>query len=61
MSGYKTVIFNGLIAMVVALLTYVVGVDWQQYVSESTAIIILAVANLGLRIFTTTPIFNKSE
>jgi hypothetical protein len=35
-------------------------VDWSQHVSPATAVIIVAAANMGLRLITTTPV-GKAE
>lgn len=59
LKGKKTLIFNGLAAMGVALLHFVVGVDLTSYMSASTAAIVLTVANIGLRFLTSTPALKK--
>ena len=59
MKGYKTLAFNGLVAVGGAALTYAAGVDWTQYVSPQTAIIIVTVANMVLRLMTSTPVGQK--
>ena len=60
MKGYKTLAVNAATVVGVALLTWVGGVDWTQYVSPSVAMIILGAANIGLRVITTTPVGAKS-
>ena len=56
----KTLLLNGATAVLMALLTWIVGVDWTQYVSANTAMIILAVANFALRFVTDSPLFPKT-
>ena len=56
LKGYRTLIINGLTVVVTALLTWVLGVDWVQHVSPTVALIIVAGANIGLRMVTTGPV-----
>jgi hypothetical protein len=56
MKGLRTLLLNGATVVGAAALTWAVGVDWTQYVSPTAAIIIVAVANMGLRVVTTTPV-----
>lgn len=60
MKGLRTLMINGGTAVLIALLTWVVGVDWTAYVSPSVGMIILAVANFGLRFITNTAV-GKSD
>lgn len=60
MKGYKTLFWNAFLVIVGALLPWLAGVDWTQYVSPTMAAIVVAVVNLALRFVTTTPIFQKS-
>jgi hypothetical protein len=54
-TGYKTIVLNAGAAAVLAALTYLVGVDWTQYVSPTWALILTNAINVGLRLLTTTP------
>ncbi len=56
MKGLRTVLLNGVIIGVLAFLTWATNVDWTQYVSPTTAMILTAAANFGLRFLTTTPV-----
>lgn len=56
MKGLRTLVLNGATVVGAAALTWAVGVDWTQYVSPTAAIIIVAGANMGLRVITTTPV-----
>lgn len=56
MKGYRTLILNGGLVVATALLGWVAGIDWTQYVSASTALIVTGAANLVLRLLTTTPV-----
>lgn len=56
MTGYKTLIWNAVLVMLGAVLPYLEGVEWTQYVSPSVAVIVVAVVNVALRLVTTTPI-----
>ena len=56
MTGFKTLIWNAILVVVGALLPYLAGVDWTQYVSPQIAVIIVAVINVALRLATTTAI-----
>lgn len=60
MKGLRTLLINGATVVVAAALTWAVGVDWTQHVSPTVAVIIVAVANMGLRVITTTPV-GKAE
>lgn len=59
MKGSRTVIFNACVALLIAILTWVVGYDWTTVVSPTTATIIMSVANVVLRLFTNTEVFKK--
>ena len=56
MKGLRTLLLNGGTAVLIALLTWVSGVDWTAHVSPSVGMIILAVANFGLRFVTNTAV-----
>lgn len=56
MKGLRTLALNGATVVGAAALTWAVGVDWTQYVSPTAAIIIVAGANMGLRVITNTPV-----
>lgn len=60
MKGLRTLLINAAIVAITAVLTWAVGIDWTQHVSPTAAVIIVALANMGLRVITTTPI-GKSE
>ena len=55
MKGYRTLILNGLLALGAALAHYVLGADLSA-VKPEVATVIVAVANIGLRLITTTPV-----
>lgn len=59
MTGYRTLILNGLLAVGTSALTYIGGVDWAQYVSPTTAVLIVTVSNFAMRFATTTPVGAK--
>jgi hypothetical protein len=56
MKGLRTLLMNAVVVVATALLTWIVGVNWTEYVSPSVALIIVAVANMMLRLITTTPV-----
>ena len=56
MKGLRTLLMNAAVVVATALLTWIVGVNWTEYVSPSAAVIIVAVANMLLRVVTTTPV-----
>lgn len=56
MKGLRTLLINGATVVGAATLTWAVGVDWTQHVSPTAAVIIVAAANMGLRVITTTPV-----
>lgn len=60
MKGLRTLLINGATVVGTAAVTWVAGVDWSQHVSPATAVIIVAVANMALRLVTTTPV-GKAE
>jgi hypothetical protein len=60
MKGLRTLLINGATVVGTAAVTWVAGVDWTQYVSPTSAVIIVAAANMALRLITTTPV-GKSQ
>lgn len=56
MKGWKTLAFNGAIVIGSAGLSWVAGVNWSEYVSPTTALLLTSVANIGLRMMTNTPV-----
>lgn len=56
MKGYRTLAFNAGIVAGTALLHFGASVDWSQYVSPSTAVMLAGAANIALRLVTTTPV-----
>ncbi|MDP1702569.1 MAG: hypothetical protein Q8L53_16650 [Aestuariivirga sp.] len=60
MTGFKTLLWNAALVVAGALVPWLAQVDWTQYVSPTVAVIIVAVVNVVLRIFTTTPVLNKN-
>lgn len=59
MKGYRTLIVNGIVVIGTAALTWVVGVNWTEYVSPTIAMVIVGAANIGLRLITNTPVGEK--
>jgi len=60
LKGKKTLLVNGGMVVMAALLQYVAGVDLTQYgLNAQTAAIIMGVVNIGLRFVTTTPALTK--
>jgi len=60
LKGYKTIIAGALMAGVPAVLTYLGGVDWSQYVSPTMAMMISGAVTIILRAVTTGPIGSKT-
>ena len=60
MKGSKTLIWNALLVVGGALLPYLAGIDWTQYVSPQLAVIVVAVINVALRMVTTGPVLSKT-
>jgi hypothetical protein len=60
MKGLRTLLINGATVVGTAAVTWVAGVDWTQYVSPTSAVIIVAAANMALRLITSTPV-GKSQ
>lgn len=56
MKGWKTVLFGALMALMPALLNYLAGVHWTDYVSPEWAGVIVGVIVVALRAVTNTPI-----
>lgn len=56
MTGFKTLIFNGLMVVSAALLPFLAGIEWTQYVSPTIAVIVVGAINIGLRFVTKTPV-----
>ena len=55
LAGWKTLIFNGLIVVLTALLQWMAGIDWVQYVGPEWVVTVVAVVNFMLRFWTSTP------
>lgn len=58
MTGFRTMAFNVGGAMLIAGLQKLTGVNWTDYVSPSSALMIAFGVNTALRFVTTTPIFS---
>ncbi|MBY6243995.1 hypothetical protein [Methylosinus sp. Sm6] len=56
LKGYRTLLINGALVVLPALLSWIVGVNWADFVSPQAAVAIVSAANIGLRIITSTPI-----
>jgi len=59
MQGYRTLAANAVVIALGALLPWVAGMDWTQYVSPQTAMLIVGAANIGLRLITKTAVGEK--
>lgn len=59
MKGYRTLIFNGLGVIGVAVLTWASSVNWADYVSPTVAMVIVGAVNVGLRLVTNTEVGTK--
>ena len=59
MKGYRTLAVNAGMAGGAAILHYLAGVDLNQYVGPTGALIGAGVINLALRFLTTTPVGQK--
>ncbi len=56
MKGWRTILVNFGIAAGSAVLQYATTLDWTKYVSPEMAVVLVGVANIGLRLVTTTPV-----
>lgn len=56
MKGWRTLVLNGAIVIGTAGLTWAASVNWSEYISPSTAVIVTAALNMGLRLITNTPV-----
>jgi len=56
MKGWRTLLLNGAIVIGTGALTWAAGVNWSEYVSPATAVIVTAAVNMGLRLVTNTPV-----
>jgi len=59
MKGWKTLIFNLLMVIIGAVLPWLGTVDWTQYVDPKTAVVLMAVINMLLRLWTNSPVGRK--
>ena len=50
--GYRTILLNLVVFMLPALLTWIAGYSWEDYVSPQTAAIIVGAANLAMKFVT---------
>lgn len=55
LTGWKTIMFNGAIVMLTALLQWMAGIDWVAVVGPEWAVTAVAVVNIVLRFMTSTP------
>ena len=55
LTGYKTLLLNGLLAAGAAVLHYIVGADLSA-VDPAVSVLLIAAANFGLRFLTKTPV-----
>jgi len=55
LTGWKTLILNGAVIVVTALLQWMAGIDWVQYVGPEWAVILVAAVNFVNRFWTSTP------
>jgi hypothetical protein len=55
-SGWKTIIWNGLLVIVPVILNYLAGVNWADYLNPTWSIVIVGAIGMVLRFFTTTPV-----
>ena len=60
LKGMRTIGVGILVAVVPAAVTYLIGVDWTQYVGPNAALIISGALTIAMRVVTTTPIFKKN-
>jgi hypothetical protein len=60
MNGFKTLVWNGLLVAAGAVLPWLGGVQWTDYVSPTAATLIVAGVNVVLRIITTGPILGTA-
>lgn len=58
-TGWKTLLFNGGVVALTALLQWMAGIDWVAMVGPEWAVIVVAGVNFVLRFFTTTPAMKK--
>jgi hypothetical protein len=59
MKGYRTILVNIGVIVGTGILQNLSTIDWSQYVSPTTAIMILGFVNMGLRFITTSPVGKK--
>ncbi len=61
MKGYRTLLFNGGLVALIAVLHYIAGLNLGDYgITGATATIAVAVINFILRFITTTPVGQKT-
>ena len=58
MKNWRTLAFNGAWALGLAAATWVVGVDWTQYISPTWAMVVVLGGNAVLRFFTNGPVMS---
>lgn len=55
MKGYRTLLVGLGMAVAPVALQYLVNVDWTQFVSPNSALIISGLLMMGMRLLTSTP------
>lgn len=55
LTGWKTLVFNGGVVALTALLQWAAGIDWVAMVGPEWAVIVVAAINFALRFKTSTP------
>lgn len=56
LKGWRTLAFQFASVAILALLNEMQSIDWTEYVSPTTALILMALVNTGLRLVTNTPV-----
>ncbi len=59
LKGWRTIAFNLLLVVVPPALTYLAGLNWEQYLSPTWAPVIAGFIGIALRAVTTSPVGKK--
>jgi hypothetical protein len=59
MKGWRTLVTNAIFIGLTSILTFLLDVDWTQYVDPTVAILIIGLINLFLRTISNTAIGRK--
>lgn len=59
MKGYRTILVGLATAIGAPALQYIGAIDWSQYLSPTSALVVSGILQIGMRLITTGPVGDK--